>query len=148
MLKYLEKSWSLISLFLTLALLVSLSFLPGIARPLSLTVMCLSLAVILTLTIRQHTRVQRAGKVSRQRMVGGIVIDVSDILVSMAAALLAAWTAGAYAARAAGEAWGITAGILSALGVGLVVGFCVSLSVRWLWQKLTRPFLAKAAWPA
>jgi len=74
-----------------------------------------------------------------------IALDITGLLLTMGAVMFLAGRAVAYAAQVAGTAWGGTAGILAAIIAGLIVGVVVGLLMRWLWQKLTKPILAKAA---
>ncbi len=143
--KSLKKSWPIISLLFILAILASLFFWPSITRLLSLIVMCVGLAAIITFTIQRQVQAHKQGKITRQVLVRNILVDVTGILFTMAAVILIAGKAGAYVGQAAGRAWGVTAGILASLAAGLVVGFGVSLLARWGWGKLTKSRRAGSA---
>jgi hypothetical protein len=131
------------SFLLIITILLSLFFFPSITRYLSMIVMVVGLTVIIAVTIQRHVQAQREGKITRPLMLRAIAIDLTGVLLSMAAAILVAGKVGVLAAEAAGRAWGGTAGILAALVAGLVVGAGVGLLVRWLWQKVSRPWLAR-----
>ena len=139
MLKNLEKSWPIISIVFILAILASLFFFPSITRLLSLIVMCVGLMAIITFTVQRQVQLHHQGKITRQALARNIVVDVTGILVTMAAVILVAGKAGAYVSQAATKAWGVTAGILLSLAAGLAAGFGVSLLARWGWGKLTKP---------
>ncbi len=147
MLRTLEKSWPIISIVFILAILASLFFWPATTRLLSLIVMVVGLAAIITFTTRRHVQAQKQGKITRQMLARNIIVDVTGIFITMAAVILVAGKAGAYVGQAAGRAWGVTAGIIASLAAGLVVGFGVSLLARWgvalsaskRWGKLTKP---------
>ncbi len=131
--------------FFLASILASLFFWPSIARLLSLIVMVVGLAAIITFNVQRHIQVHRQGKISREVLARNIVVDVLGILLIMAAVILVAGKVGAYAGQAAGRAWGVTAGILSSLAAGLAVGFGVSLLVRWVWGKLFKPMAQSKA---
>jgi len=143
MLKTLEKSWPIISIFFTFAILASLFFWPGTTRLLSLLVMGLGLLAIVTFTVRQHVQAHRQGKITRPVLARNIVVDLLGVSITMILVILIAGRTGTYAGQMAGKAWGVTAGILSGLLAGLVTGFGVGLFVRWIWGKLTKPTLRR-----
>ncbi len=115
MLNRIEKCWPLISILFLVVILASLFFWPATTRLLSLIVMAVGLAAIITFTIRRHVRVYKQGNIKRQELARSIVVDVTGILLTMAAVILIAGKAGAYVGQAAGQAWGVTAGILLVL---------------------------------
>ncbi len=139
MLKTLEKSWPILSVVFILFILASLFFWSSITRLVSLIVMAVGLAAIITFTIQRYVQVHKQGKITHQVLVRNILVDVTGILLTMAAIILLAGKASAYVGQAAAKSWGVTAGILLSLAAGLVVGFGVSLLVRWGWGKLTKP---------
>ena len=146
MLKRIEKYWPLISLSLLLAILASLFFWPASIRPLSLIVMGTSLGAVIAFTIRRYVQAHREGKITRQRLVRGILVDVPGILLTMTAAILAGGEAGAYAGQVIGKAaesqragWGVPAGILAGMLVGILAGLIVGLLARWIWGRLLKP---------
>jgi hypothetical protein len=143
MLKTFEKSWPILSILFLFAILVSLFFFPSITRSLSLIVMVVGPTAIIAFTMQRYLQAQRAGKITRPFMLRAIAIDLTGIVLTMAAAILIAGKAGVHAAEAAGRAWGGTAGLLVAVTTGMVVGVGVGLLVRWLWQKVSKPWLAR-----
>ncbi len=145
MIKKLEKSWPIITILFILGILASLFFWPSITLLLSLIVMGVGLAAIITFTVQRHIQAHDQGRMTRPLLARNIVVDLTGILLTMAAVILVTGKAGAYVGQVAGRAWGVTAGILSSLAAGLVVGFGVSLLVRWGWGKLTKPRRAGSA---
>ena len=103
----------------------------------------LGLGMSIYLAVQRHRQAQKSGKITPAFMRCAIAIDLTGLLLTMAAAILVAGKAGVHAAEAAGRAWGDTAGILAAVMTGLVVGAGVGLLVRWLWQKVSKPWMAR-----
>jgi len=136
MIKILEKSWPIISIVFTLLILASLFFLPGATRALSLAVMFLGIIAILTFTVRRHVQAHRQGRITRPAMRRNLLVDLTGLLLTMAAVIYIAGLAGTAAGQAAGQAWGADAGIVSGLLAGIAAGLLVSLFLRWGWGKL------------
>jgi hypothetical protein len=146
MFKSLEKTWPIISILLTLAILASIFFLPAAARPLALAVMLLGLAVTVLLTVRRHILAHREGKISRAQLAGRIAADVPGVLLTMAAVIpagaFAGQAAGGWAGKAAEARWpgsGTAVGVVAGILVGAAAGGGVGALVKGLWGKLTGP---------
>jgi hypothetical protein len=144
-LKLLEKYWPLISILLLLALLACLLFWPGIARPLGLTVLLVSLTVGMLLVSQKHLRAYRQGQLDRPALVRNLAVEISGVLLTFAAVLFlagrVAQTAGLAAGSAAEVRWlgsGTVAGLLAGVLVGLVLGLAVGWLVQVTWGRLVK----------
>ena len=133
-----KKSWPIISIFFTLLILASLFSLPSVTRYVSLTVMTLGLAAVVTFTVRRHVQAHRQGRITRPAMQRNLLVDLTGLLLTMAAVICVAGLAGTSAGQATAQAWGVNAGIVSGLLVGIAAGLLVSLFVRWGWGKLAK----------
>jgi hypothetical protein len=141
----LEKHWPTISILLILALLVCLLFWPGVARPLGLTVLLLSLVAGLTFATQKHVRAWRQGRLERAGLVRNLSVELSGILLIFAAVWLivgrVARSAGLLAANAAELRWpgaGAGLGLLAGLLTGLLLGIGIGLLVQSTWGRLVK----------
>jgi hypothetical protein len=143
MIKIIEKYWAPISVLLIVAILASLFLWPAIAQPLMWIVILVGTAVAVVLAVNRHYRKYLQGHHDPLKLVRNAGLDILGILLAIGGAI---WLAGIVAARVVptaanafesikpgmGSAGGIIAGLISALIVGLGVGFFI----RWIWGKL------------
>jgi hypothetical protein len=139
MIRTLKKSWLYISILLILALVASLLFWKSAARWVAIVLIGLSIIVALVFATHKHVQARKEDQISNSVMWRNILVDGLGVLISMAAVILVAGRIAVLVARFAMNAWGLVAGILAALAVGLVVGFGVNLLIRWIWGLLIRP---------
>jgi hypothetical protein len=139
MIRTLEKSWLYVSILLILALVAALLFWKSATRWIAIVLIGLSIIAALVFATAKHVRARRQGLITLPVMWRNILVDGLGVLLSMAAVILVAGKVAGTVTQYASNSWGVTAGILAALAVGLVVGFGVNLLVRWVWGLLTRP---------
>lgn len=143
MLEKLEKTWPAISVLFTLAILASLLFLPRAARPLGLAVMVLGPGLAVFFTVRRHAQAHRRGEITRPALARRAALDVTGLLLTLAAVIPAGAAAGSVAGRAAWAAaevrwpgWGVAVGVLTGLLAGAAAGGGAGLLARWTWGRL------------
>jgi F0F1-type ATP synthase assembly protein I len=145
MFRNIEKSWPLVSILLSLAVLGSLLLLPSAARPLALAVMLVGVGMSVLFIVRRHLEGYRQGQLDRPAFAREIAVDVSGMILTMAVVIPAGGRGGQFVGRLVGEAvegsWpghgtqvGIVAGLIAGIAAGLVAGWLM----RWLWGKLFR----------
>jgi hypothetical protein len=140
-----EKRWPLISLLLLLALLACLLFWPGVARPLGLTVLLVSLTASILLVTQKHVRAYRKGQLEWATLVRNLAVEISGVLLTFVAIWFVAGrvvqSVGLAVGTLADVRWpgsGTVAGLLAGVLVGLMIGLAVGGLVQTTWGRLVK----------
>jgi hypothetical protein len=125
----LETHWPKLALFLTLALLAGLFFVPTLAQGFAMPLIVLMLGMGLLLLALRHWRAYRAGKLTRRELARNIFIETASLVLVFALARFA----GGLVAGFVQEDYGWLLGLLSALLVGAAAGLAVHKTLgRWV----------------
>jgi hypothetical protein len=127
-----------------LAIVTSLFFRPIISPVMAWALMLLGLGIVVFFTIQTNYRHYKHGHITRKVFVRKTIIDLTGLLLTTGAAILAGGRAvqivGLLILRLTNLAWlGVIIGMLAAFAAGFGAGWLV----RWLWQKVSRPWLAR-----
>lgn len=128
MLKNLKKPRTLIAVFLTLILVISVLFFPVLAQVASIVVLVISISMAISLIIRKHWESYQQAECTREKMTRNLILDLFGLLFTMGAAI--------YIGRLAGGYFGFRAGFWVGLLAGFVGGFLAAWLVRSAWGKL------------
>jgi hypothetical protein len=140
-----EKSLYPVSITLIPAAILSLFLYPAAAQPLMGCAIVTGIGAAVIFTVNRHYRKYIQGHRNRGKLLRNVGLDVLGILLAVGGAI---WLADRIATEVSpgaakavesiqpgtGSIAGIVAGLLSALSVGLGIGF----SARWIWGKLMR----------
>ncbi len=132
-----KRLWYLFSFLPILFILAASLLWPQAARPLAWTVLCLGLGLVIYATVRRDYQPYKQGLLPRRAFVRALVIDLSGLLLSTAAAISAASWIGRAMAQVV---WKTTSllwvALLVSLAAGLAAGSGAGGLVRFLWSRL------------
>jgi hypothetical protein len=81
-----KKFWPLVSILLFLSIIATPILWPQISRPLAWTALCLGLGLAIYATVHRDHQPYQQGLIPRRALVRALVIDLSGLLLSTAAA--------------------------------------------------------------
>ena len=128
MLENLKKPRTLIAIFLTLALVISVLYFPIFAPIISMLILLISVGMALIIILQNHWHAYFEAECTREKMIRNLARDVFGLLLAMSAAIFAGGQAGQWA--------GMQAGLWAGLGAGFLVGFLAAWAVRSVWGRL------------
>jgi len=128
MLENLKKPHTLIAIFLTATLVISVLYFPIWGQIVSVLVLLTSIGMAIALILKKHWETYQQAECTREKMIRNLAFDIFGFLLTMGAAM--------YIGRLTGGYFGLHNGFWFGLLAGFAGGFVVAWAVRSVWGRL------------
>jgi len=128
--KYFQKLLLFVPLFTIAPLLATLLFWPALSSQIGVVTLLLSIVIAIGFSVQNHWQIYLQAECTREKMARNLALDITGLLLTMAAAIYAGGQAGHWA--------GVRSNLWAGLAAGFLVGFLAARVVRSLWGRVVK----------